>query len=59
MEIEITCYTCFEKYVYFIDVYEGIYQEIVDCEICCRPNKITIEVKNKIITRYEISDGNE
>ena len=59
MEIEITCYTCFEKYVDFIDVYEGIYQEIVDCEICCRPNKITIEVKNKIITRYEISDGDE
>ena len=59
MEIEIICYTCFEKYVDFIDVHEEIYQEIIDCEICCRPNKITIEVKNKVITRYEISDGNE
>ena len=48
-----------EKYVDFIDVPEGIYQEIIDCEICCRPNKITIEVKNKVLTRYEISDGNE
>ena len=59
MEIEITCYTCHEKYYDFIDVFEGIYQEIIDCEICCRPNKITIEMKNKVFTIFEISDGNE
>ena len=49
----------FEKYFDFIDVFEGIYQEIIDCGICCSPNKITIEVKNKVFTRFEISDGNE
>tara|TARA_Y100001970_G_C14116695_1_gene793974 strand:+ start:72 stop:251 length:180 start_codon:yes stop_codon:yes gene_type:complete len=59
MEIEITCYTCHEKYYDFIDAYEGIYQEIIDCEICCCPNKITIEWKNKVFTRFEITDGNE
>ncbi len=59
MEIEITCHTCHERYYEFIDIFEGIYQEIIDCEICCRPNKITVEAKNKVITRFEISDGNE
>ena len=59
MEIEITCNTCYERYHEFIDVFEEIYQEIIDCEICCRPNKITVEAKNKVITRIEISDGNE
>ena len=59
MGIEITCYTCHEKYNDFIDIFEGIYQEIIDCEICCRPNNITIEAKNKVVTRFEISDGNE
>ena len=59
MEIEKTCSTCHEKYYDFIDAYEGIYQEIIDCEICCCPNKITIEWKNKVFTRFEITDGNE
>jgi len=59
MEIEITCYTCYEKHYDSIDVFEGIYQEIIDCEICCSPNNITIEMKNKFFTRFEISDGNE
>ena len=59
MEIEITCHTCYERYYDFIDIFDGSYQEIIDCEICCRPNKITIEIKNKIFTRFEISDGNE
>ena len=53
------CHTCHERYYEFIDIFEGIYQEIIDCEICCRPNKITVEAKNKVITRFEISDGNE
>tara|TARA_B100000287_G_C20496420_1_gene727230 strand:+ start:639 stop:818 length:180 start_codon:yes stop_codon:yes gene_type:complete len=59
MEIEITCYTCHGKYYDFIDRFEGVYQEIIDCEICCCPNKITIELKNKVFTRFEITDGNE
>ena len=59
MELEITCHTCHENYYGLIDVFDGIFQEIIDCEICCRPNKITIEMKNKVFTRFEISDGNE
>jgi len=40
-------------------MYLRIYQEIIDFGICCRPSKITIEVKNKVFTRFEISDGDE
>ena len=59
MEIEITCHTCFETYYDSIDLFEGVYREIIDCEICCRPNKIIIEMKNKVFTKFEISNGND
>jgi|TARA_B110000881_G_scaffold107696_1_gene94481 hypothetical protein len=42
-----------------MDVYDGLHQEVIDCEICCRPNKIVLEQKNGQIIRIDISDGNE
>tara|TARA_Y100000591_G_C21591966_1_gene573634 strand:- start:190 stop:369 length:180 start_codon:yes stop_codon:yes gene_type:complete len=59
MEIEITCHSCHKNFYDSVDIFEGIYQAIIDCEICCCPNKVTVEIKNKIFTRFEISDGNE
>ena len=38
---------------------ELFYQEIIDCEYCCRPNRISLEIKNESIIRIDISDGNE
>jgi len=33
--------------------------EILDCEICCNPNKIQYTLSEGILTIYEISNGNE
>ena len=59
MNVEITCFTCFESLSEYIDFYDGLYQEIIDCEVCCRPNKVSLEIKNESIIRINISDGNE
>ena len=59
MNVEITCYTCFEIFTEYIDCHDGLYQEIIDCEVCCRPNKVSLEIKNESIIRIDISDGNE
>ena len=33
--------------------------EILDCEICCNPNKVQYSLRGGILTIYEISNGNE
>lgn len=59
MLIDIICFTCYEKFSEHIEIYDGLHQEILDCEVCCRPNKIILEQKNGKIIRLDISDGNE
>ena len=59
MNVEINCFTCYESFTEYIDHYDGMYQGIIDCEVCCRPNKVSLEIRNKSIIRFDISDGNE
>ena len=59
MDIEITCFTCYENFTIYIDIQNGSYTEIIDCEICCRPNKISLICKNDQIIEFDVSDGNE
>ena len=59
MDIEITCFTCYESFTDYIDIQNGSYNEIIDCEICCRPNKISLTRKNDQIIEFDVSDGNE
>ena len=59
MNIEITCFTCYENFTDYIDIQNGPYNEIIDCEICCRPNKISLTCKNDQIIEFDVSDGNE
>ena len=59
MELEITCYTCHEIFIVFFDITDGSYTEVVDCEVCCRPNNISLDFKQNKIVRLDISDGNE
>ena len=59
MEIEITCFTCHEKFTDYIDIHYETYHEIIDCEICCRPNKISLMIRNNQIVQFDVSDGNE
>ncbi len=59
MELEITCYTCHESFIVFFDITDGFYTEIVDCEVCCRPNNVSIDFKRNKLVRLNISGGNE
>ena len=59
MELEITCYTCHETFIVFFDITDRSYTEEVDCEVCCRPNNISLDIKQDKIVRLDISDGNE
>ena len=59
MDIEITCFTCYENFTDYIDIQNGSYNEIIDCEICCWPNKISLTCKNDQIIEFDVSDGNE
>lgn len=59
MELEITCYTCHKSFIVFFDITDGSYTEIVDCEVCCRPNNVSIDFKRNKLARLDISGGNE
>jgi len=59
MDISITCFTCHENFTDYIDIKDGYYNEIIDCEVCCRPNKISLMCKNGQIIQFDVYDGNE
>jgi len=47
MELEATfmCMYCFQVNEIFVVAAEGLRQEFVqDCEVCCKPNRLTITV---------------
>ena len=53
------CPFCFSRISMVIEVYYGGQKYIEDCEVCCRPNKVSLEIKNDSIIRIDISDGND
>jgi hypothetical protein len=57
--IKITCYFCFENFIIDIEYVEGKNVEIWDCHICCNPNKVEYQFRQKDLQILEISSGNE
>ena len=54
-----SCACCFEPNDLFVDPQEGDEQEIIqDCEVCCRPNVITVKIDHRT-GRAEISSYQE
>ena len=59
--IQITCYFCFEAFEVQLEVAsENVLKnsEIIDCTICCNPNKIDYESDENGINILLITDGN-
>ncbi len=59
--IQITCYFCFEAFDVQLEVSsENVLKnsEIIDCTICCNPNKIDYEFDENGINILSITDGN-
>lgn len=59
MKIDIKCYFCFEIFIIETDVFDGVINEIWDCEICCNPNKILYQFYDNSLIRLEVSNGND
>ena len=60
--IQITCHFCFEPFEVQLDVSSENFlknSEIIDCTICCNPNKIDYEVDENGISTLSITDGND
>ena len=59
MNTSIVCFFCFETFEIFLDESDVTNVEILDCEICCNPNKVQYKLRDGVLTIYEISNGNE
>ena len=60
--IQITCYFCFEPFEVNLEVpSESFFKnsEIIDCTICCNPNKIDYEVEENCISNLLVTNGND
>ena len=57
---EIDCYFCFQTFEVFLETagFQGKNSEIIDCTVCCNPNKIEYECRAGKITSLIVSDGN-
>jgi hypothetical protein len=58
----ITCHFCFETFEIDLGIdqaFSGRNSEIFDCEICCNPNRVDIEVYDGEVSSINVSDGNE
>ena len=57
----ITCYFCFESFEIYLEPavdFDHKNSEIIDCTVCCNPNKIDYECSHGEITSLIVSDGN-
>ena len=59
MEIEITCYFCYEIFEVYLDLIEGNDTVIIDCDVCCNPNLISYQISNNSVSVIDINSGNE
>ena len=60
--IQVTCHFCFEPFEVQLEVSSENFlknSEIIDCTICCNPNKIDYEVDESGIITLSITDGND
>jgi hypothetical protein len=58
----ITCHFCFQEFPAFLEIdpeFSGYVAEIYDCEICCNPNRLYLNVMEGSIDLIEVSSGNE
>ncbi len=59
MGVDITCYICFETFSIELDIYDGLNEEIWDCEICCNPNRVKYLFNYKKLVLLEVHNGND
>jgi hypothetical protein len=56
------CHFCFERFEIDLEIdqtFSGGNSEIIDCVLCCNPNKIDYEVYEGEVCSLAVSSGNE
>lgn len=59
MQKEVTCYFCYETFKIYLDLIDGSDTVIIDCGVCCNPNLISYQIRNKIISIFNVNSGND
>jgi hypothetical protein len=55
-----SCPSCGQTNTFYLDADEGdVQQWITDCEVCCRPVVVSIELRNGRIARLDTRGENE
>jgi hypothetical protein len=45
--VEIGCPSCGERYAIEIDLTQGEFSQIEDCQVCCQPMQVSIELSER------------
>jgi hypothetical protein len=53
--IAITCPHCGEDFETAFDPGEGGVEFVIDCEVCCRPIAVTVQVRNGEIDSVQVN----
>jgi transcription elongation factor Elf1 len=54
--LTLTCPHCGESFSLALDVSEGSAEFTVDCEVCCRPMKVSVQIKDGEIEGLDVGE---
>lgn len=54
--LSLSCPHCGESFSLALDVSEGSAEFTVDCEVCCRPMKVTVQINNGEIEGLDVEE---
>jgi Cysteine-rich CPXCG len=53
--ITIQCPHCGESFTLAVDLSEGSAEFVVDCEVCCRPMTVSLQVEDGELSGFEVT----
>ena len=51
--LSLSCPHCGESFTLALDVSEGSAEFTVDCEVCCRPIRVSVRINDGLIEGYD------
>lgn len=54
--VDLSCPHCGESFSLALDVSEGSAEFTVDCEVCCRPMKVTVRITDGEIEGLDVTE---
>ncbi len=53
--LSVECPHCGESFSLALDMSEGSAEFVVDCEVCCRPMTITVQISDGELTGFDVA----